>query len=287
MKKETEKVIKVLKEDYGLDTDKIIKDVVENEDTDYIKIGDTYYSVYKGLDDNAINDTASYIYSSLDNDVRIYENNNDNIDLIDDTTNVEVFEATLSDVKRGKKYKYKPKNSTLIFDDDEDTEDYANEHILYDLAKFEPYCIVKDTLIVSKDENDGFAVVSFDLPENDNLESSVDNFNINEEFVVFPEDLEEIEEVEIKEDIDKTASIEETSTVLLEALDSEKDAVVTYERLLGISTKDKEKELLQKILDDEKEHISLLSALQASESSSFVANDNKPMLDGYVDSIVE
>ena len=78
----------------------------------------------------------------------------------------------------------------------------------------------------------------------------------------------------------------ETSTALLTALNSEKEAVVTYEMLLKLSEDDEEKKLLTKILADEKEHIALLSALQSSKTANSVAKDNKDDLDSYAEDVI-
>lgn len=86
------------------------------------------------------------------------------------------------------------------------------------------------------------------------------------------------------------APLSEDYPTLLVALESEKDAEITYKTLLEIEkSSDKPNqqviELLEKILKDELEHIALLSALSASKNSDFVAEDSKDQFDGYVEDI--
>lgn len=76
---------------------------------------------------------------------------------------------------------------------------------------------------------------------------------------------------------------------LIVALESEKDAVLTYETLIDVENKadvpDEEViDLLNKILDDEKEHIALLSALSAKIHSEYVAEDSQVTFDEIIDS---
>lgn len=82
-------------------------------------------------------------------------------------------------------------------------------------------------------------------------------------------------------------SIKNTSTALLTALNSEKEAVMTYETLIKLSTDEEEIELLTKILEDEKEHVSLLSALQSKKTADSVAEDNKEKLDSYAEDVIQ
>lgn len=89
------------------------------------------------------------------------------------------------------------------------------------------------------------------------------------------------DEVVIAEGLETRYSDEQTSLNLLTALNSEKEAVSIYETLLRISTDTEEIQLLTKILEDEKEHVALLSALQASKTADSVAEDNKPLLNEY------
>ena len=89
------------------------------------------------------------------------------------------------------------------------------------------------------------------------------------------------DEVVITEGFETRDSDEQTSLNLLTALNSEKEAVSIYETLLRLSTDTEEIQLLTKILEDEKEHVALLSALQASKTADSVAEDNKPLLNEY------
>lgn len=131
---------------------------------------------------------------------------------------------------------------------------------------------------------------SFDALKNLYLMGSKDTFyEISDD--LYKEILEYIkpEEKQVSESItDNTVEDTEveTSTALLTALNSEKEAVVTYEMLLKLSEDDEEKKLLTKILADEKEHIALLSALQSSKTANSVAEDNKDDLDSYAEDVI-
>lgn len=132
---------------------------------------------------------------------------------------------------------------------------------------------------------------SFDALKNLYLMGSKDTFyEISDD--LYKEILEYIkpEEKQVSESItDNTIEEDtevETSTALLTALNSEKEAVVTYEMLLKLSEDDEEKKLLTKILADEKEHIALLSALQSSKTANSVAEDNKDDLDSYAEDVI-
>lgn len=94
-------------------------------------------------------------------------------------------------------------------------------------------------------------------------------------------------EEEIKEDLESNPQDTDTSTALLTALNSEKEAVMTYEMLIKMSTDEEEIELLNKILEDEKEHVSLLSALQSKKTADSVAEDNKEQLDSYAEDVIQ
>lgn len=102
--------------------------------------------------------------------------------------------------------------------------------------------------------------------------------------IIKPEHIEEAvtnvqDEVVIAESLETEDN--KTSLNLLTALNSEKEAVSIYETLLRLSTDTEEIQLLTKILEDEKEHVALLSALQASKTADSVAEDNKPLLNEY------
>lgn len=104
--------------------------------------------------------------------------------------------------------------------------------------------------------------------------------------IIKPEHIEEAvtnvqDEVVISEGLEIEDNDRQTSLNLLTALDSEKEAVSVYETLLRLSTDTEEIQLLSKILEDEKEHVALLSALQASKTADSVAEANKPLLNEY------
>lgn len=94
-------------------------------------------------------------------------------------------------------------------------------------------------------------------------------------------------EEKVKEDLEINPQDIDTSTALLTALNSEKEAVMTYEVLIKMSTDEEEIELLNKILEDEKEHIALLSALQSKKTADSVADDNKEQLDSYAEDVIQ
>lgn len=83
-------------------------------------------------------------------------------------------------------------------------------------------------------------------------------------------------------------SLSNNYPVLLVALDSEKDAEITYKTLIEYE-KESEKprqeilDLLDKILKDELEHIALLSALQAKDNSKYVGEDAEEDFSDYVE----
>lgn len=99
---------------------------------------------------------------------------------------------------------------------------------------------------------------------------------------------EEIEE-SLKTD-KKDISVKNNYPALLVALDSEKDAELTYRTLIEVeeSSDNPNREvidLLKKILDDELEHIALLSAMSAKNTSEFVADDSQEEFDDIVEKI--
>lgn len=84
--------------------------------------------------------------------------------------------------------------------------------------------------------------------------------------------------------------LDESYPALLVALDSERDAEVTYKTLIEIEkSSDKPNQrvidLLEKILKEELQHIALLSALQAENNSEFVGEDSQEDFDSYVNDI--
>lgn len=156
-------------------------------------------------------------------------------------------------------------NVELICKDLEDGEEFTKY-----IGKPGEYSAFKNIYLVGKDPlftislNDYNEVLDIIKPEH--IEEAV--ANVQDEVVI-------AEGLDI-EDVDK-----QTSLNLLTALNSEKEAVSIYETLLRLSTDTEEIQLLTKILEDEKEHVALLSALQASKTADFVAEDNKPLLNEY------
>lgn len=384
MKIETKKVIDTLQNRYNIAENRIA--VMENNltDADYIRVDDTLYHIYSGLSENEISETASYIYANSLNKVV------ENLEEEEEVAVEQPVAESLDDIKLGGIYKYEPQgiDEELL----EDAVNLENETTLFNIAKFNPVCKVEDKLIVSKEEDDGFLLVSFDLPENEELMKNIDVRS--QTFVVFESDLKPIgksvvdttEKVEVEETIDVTENPDapyvvrdyvvdgdeidlvcydkevgeeyykycgtltdkdlclktmrlvakdttlsitpelyqeimefinnapisgeerpvseaidntmdedennltakvETSTSLLTALNSEKEAVVTYEMLLSLTTDEEEIELLTRILNDEKEHIALLSSLQTKQVADYVAEDNKEMLDDNAQDVID
>lgn len=86
--------------------------------------------------------------------------------------------------------------------------------------------------------------------------------------------------------------LDESYPALLVALDSERDAEVTYKTLIEIEKSSDNPnqqviELLEKILKEELQHIALLSALQANNNSQYVEDDSQEDFDNYIDEIVD
>lgn len=384
MKIETKKVIDTLQNNYNITENRIA--VMENNltDADYIRVDDTLYHIYSGLSENEISETASYIYANSLNKVV------ENLEEEEEVAVEQPVAESLDDIKLGGIYKYEPQgiDEELL----EDEVNLENETTLFNIAKFNPVCKVEDKLVVSKEEDDGFLLVSFDLPENEELMKNIDVRS--QTFVVFESDLKPIgksavnttDKVEVEETIDVTENPDapyvvkdyvvdgdeidlvcydkevgeeyykycgtltdkdiclknmrlvakdttlsitpelyqeimefinnapisgeerpvseaidntmdedennltakiETSTSLLTALNSEKEAVVTYEMLLSLTTDEEEIELLTRILNDEKEHIALLSSLQTKQVADYVAEDNKEMLDDNAQDVID
>ena len=122
-------------------------------------------------------------------------------------------------------------------------------------------------------------------------EDLYENVKTEESYESFSSDDIEKEEVEVSEDLEEDAQNDGYPSLLV-ALDSEKDAIVTYETLINIeeTSEDRNQEvidLLSKILVDEKEHIALLSALQAKNISKFVADDSQEDFSTYVEDAQE
>lgn len=255
----TEKVLKYLADYYDIPATKIqitnYGSTVEDR-FDRLTIVGNEFDVSSTTD---AEDMASYIYNTL---------NDFNVDL----ESVSIKE----DLDYSILYKYKP----------EVLGSSPEESKLAQIANYEPYCKIKDDIITSKDEDTKLYQVTFNLDENKDL--GLPEFALDQDYIVFIDDLVPVEEKKqelIEESVDITGI--NTSTALLTALNSEKEAVSIYETLLGMDLPEDEKSLLEKILEDEKEHISLLAGLQSSKLVSSVSDDNKEELDSYAEDIIE
>lgn len=396
MKTETEKVLETLQSDYGINLDKIQLSETNSDKVDYIQVDDTLYHIYKGMNDNEIAETASYIYNNLSDEFK-KQQVSENLDTISDEDvivddNQQVISESLKDIKVGDIYLYEPEGINLT--ELEDSENFENETELFKIADFKPFCRVKDILIVSKEEEDGFILVTFDIPENEEKQINQIVDVRGKEYVVFESDLKPVnnkteedvvteekisemvtettdtpyivkdyivdgdeidlvcydtevdeeyykylgiltdkkgclrtmqtvtkdttlsitpelyneiidfinnapisgEERPVAEDLEqstlkvsaKPVTTDDTTSVnLLTALESEKQAVLVYEALIKLATNEKEIELLNKILVDEKEHIALLSSLQTTQVANFVAEDNKAELDENAQDVID
>lgn len=182
-------------------------------------------------------------------------------------------------VQEGKIYKYTYKDFHNV--GDEITE-YEKE--LEAISEKEPYCLVINEEISPEDDSnaatEGIYEVDFDIEQN--LGKALP---YSGKYSVFGVELTPVDEtVEVKEDaseiteeqLDKTPS-------LLVAIDSEKDAELTYKTLIEEETDPEIVELLKHILSDELEHIALLSALAAKKNEEFVGKDSKQIFDNIVE----
>lgn len=120
-------------------------------------------------------------------------------------------------------------------------------------------------------------------------ENLYENVKAEESFELTNNNKENAEK--ISEDLEEDAQNDGYPSLLI-ALDSEKDAIVTYETLINIEETSEERnqeviDLLSKILVDEKEHIALLSALQAKNTGKFVADDSQEDFSTYVNDAQE
>lgn len=336
-----------------------VTDIHKNEQGNTIlTIDDKYeFEVNRGLDDNTqdMKDIAYYISANIPKNYVIKSKE----DVTKDTTTNNIIEE-------GNIYKFIP---NIIVNDS----DFQNENKLAVLAKMGLYCKVKEKLITSKDEDEEFVRVTFNIPEN--KDKNLPDYAKYEDFIVFASDLksnvnntkesldydtldieerpkapytiidayvnaedgciylncydEEYDEYfeecvgqpensvtvenissimknesfeikraiyekvvdlynkskKIKEDID--SGVYNNRQELITALESEREAVILYQNLIEHSIDTEEIELLSKILDDEKEHIALLSSLQAKQTAMFVADDNKDTLDSFAEDVIE
>lgn len=228
MTKETDLVIKKLKDYYNLDVK------TENEDT--IIVDGATYQIPSGMDTNYYENLVSYINAqSLTN--HISENYNKNLFT-------------------------KYKGYFLVADPTGDGINvYDSEGELFD---------------------EGYGSVEDAKAEIDKEISKDSDYDVDESLTNVSQVLES---TQLEED-----AIQDSYPVLIVALDSEKDAVITYESLIENEKSEdipnqEVIDLLTKILVDEKEHIALLSALQAKNAGKFVADDAKEEFNSYIDSI--
>lgn len=146
------------------------------------------------------------------------------------------------------------------------------------------YVTIKDkiyTLYPGYDEQQYDDIVSYivndaNLQLKENFES--DEISIQEDF-----ESETVENQELTKTMNSNPS-------LLIALDSEKDAKITYSTLIEIEENSDNPnqeviDLLKTILTDELEHIALLSALQAKQTSDFVSEDEQQNFNDIVSEI--
>lgn len=194
MKTETEKVLETLQNDYNINLDKIQLSETNSDKVDYIQVDDTLYHIHKGMSDNEIAETASYIYNNLSDEFKeqqvaeSLDNINDENNVIDN--NQQVISESLKNIKVGEIYLYEPEG--INFTELEDSENFENEAELFKIADFKPFCRVKDVLIVSKEEEDGFVLVTFDIPENEEKQLSQIVDVRGKEYVVFESDLKPV-----------------------------------------------------------------------------------------------
>lgn len=364
MKVKTEELLNILRENYNIDLDANDVSQINGEDNkdDQIIVGENIYNVNDDTDTETL---ASFIYNN-----------------INDSQPVEMQES-LDSIEVGNIYVFLPSYDNV------NTDDTVFEKNLKKLAEYRPFCQVRDKLITSKEEDEGFFEVTFDIPENDKFD--IPDELIKDTYIVFESDLipqygEKKEEVaenynqdsmleelkntrvstiaeapfvvndvvvdqhsgeielecydrEEKENFDKylgyagsfsaiknlylltikdnmysisdelknkalnliqntDATVSEDlnevsttsdfiSTALLTALNSEKEAVSIYEMLIKQAEDAEEVELLSKILGDEKEHVALLSGLQAKKTADSVAPDNKEQLNDYAEAVID
>lgn len=136
----------------------------------------------------------------------------------------------------------------------------------------------------------GYINVDSDVIEKFTSDKEKYDYILNKIISKYPKIMEYVtNKKKIKESIGEKLVEDGEYPSLIVALESEKDAVLTYETLIDVENKadvpDEEViDLLNKILDDEKEHIALLSALSAKIHSEYVAEDSQVTFDEIIDS---
>lgn len=193
------------------------------------------------------------------------------------------------DIKLDKIYKY-------VYDPSLTEQENEVTKELEAISAKEPYALAKED-----HDNPDLVLVDFDIEQNIGK-----GLPYSGEYVVAKSELidsgmeepvlEKTEEEKVAESID-TDETEPTPSndypSILVAINSEKDAEMTYKALLEIENESDSPnqeviDLLQHILDDELEHIALLSALAAKQNSEFVeGEDSQEKFDSYVDDTVE
>lgn len=277
MTQDIKNVIEKIKSNYDVE----ISSVEEQEDgTVYITIKDKLYTIYPAQNDQYYTDVVYYIAA----DANLYDTETKECTNVSDMGVIPVLES----VESGKIYLY-------TYDENEPVEADTDKE-LHEISKHEPYCKVLNIY-----GNDRIAEVTFDIPENEDKDLPYTG-----EYSVFIKELTEVEEEKVSENVDIEVTDEtETETKdqelteiinsnpsLLVALDSEKDAKITYSTLIEIeeSSVNPDQEviaLLKKILADELEHIALLSAQQAKQTSQFVAEDSQGEFESVINDIKE
>lgn len=256
MKIETEKLINKLSSAYNFAKDKLSSLVNIQDDIDLIRIGGQDFNIYSGMTDSELDDLASFINSTTSDS---------------DKKKVKKGYSIKEDLEVGKIYNYVPTPS----EDDE----YYNG-VREEFLKLNPRC-----KILNLDGEDNTVTVTFDIPENDKEKM---NDYIETDTVSYEVPVSYIQEglTEISEDLIISNDESDLNQVLLIAINSEKEAITTYEMLLNIVKNEEQKNLLTKIYEDEKEHVSLLTGLQSSLMAGFVSDDNKEMLDNYAETTI-
>ena len=148
MLNKTREIVDVLKEEYNIDNTKYFIYPVDNSTDVFVSLDNNPIAT---VDENSgTNLMASFIANSLE-----------------DFSDGEISES-VSDIVTDAVYKYEP---AVAFNADEfdDDENIKYESELAEIARFHPYCKVVDKLIVSKEEDDGFILVDFDIDENNNI----------------------------------------------------------------------------------------------------------------------
>lgn len=253
MTQDIKNVIEKIKSNYDVN----ISSVEEQEDgTVYLTIKDKLYTVYPAQNDQYYSDIVYYIAADADLYTKADECTN-----VSDMGVIPVSEADDSDPrKQAGPYRYITKHG------------------------IGPGTLPKDVKLVKWEDLDDYKTAIW-----------TDRFLTTQEledYDIYPESVQENLDVEEKTDDQELTEVINSNPSLLVALDSEKDAKITYSTLIEIeeSSENPDQEvidLLKKILADELEHIALLSAQQAKQTSQFVAEDSQGEFESVIDDIKE